>query len=253
MWLYADAQQIALGEIFERASIKARAFILAEENEIRGVAIVSRSGSQTTVHVDATDLEPLGAFVTHMMTDYAGTVRFICGRQEVADRISFLSHGNITGGRTRLFTQVPVDEKNDDVVELSSVHIDMVRALPGERAKHYDDMRARGCRFFAYIQNGIILSMCASARVNAFRSEIIALQTFGEDNRRKGFARKVCGRALNESLLDSSIVTWSTGTTNLASISTAKSLGFSPYFSLQEVIVPGKRRFFSKPASVPHL
>jgi len=108
---------------------------------------------------------------------------------------------------------------------------------------YFHNMIERGYRSFAYVMGGRVISACALIMINAFRSEIISVDTFLDEDKRKGYASSVCRVALNKALRNTDVVTWSTNASNLPSLMTAHALGFQPYYSVMENLISGELNF----------
>lgn len=90
---------------------------------------------------------------------------------------------------------------------------------------------SKGIRYFGYFRDNRCVSVAGLTRLTKFRSEVIAVHTFCEKDRRRGYATAVCLAALVEGLQDSAICTWTTNIENLGGNALARKLGFTLFSS----------------------
>lgn len=94
------------------------------------------------------------------------------------------------------------------------------------------DCIEEGIRYFGGFLNDEIKCCAGISRVSKTRSEIIAVHTFLENDRNKGYASNICSYLINLALENVDIVTWTAGYTNIASINTAKKIGMKHSISI---------------------
>lgn len=99
----------------------------------------------------------------------------------------------------------------------------------------YKEFIESGIRFFGIIKKGFLVSMCGLAYLNYSQSQVIGIETFDQNNKRCGYAKRIASRAVQEGLMDNKYVTWSTSIKNEASCKTAESIGMKPYCSQFEL------------------
>lgn len=114
--------------------------------------------------------------------------------------------------------------KSDNLFEL--IH---VKEINKDNA-HYlwdgiTDCIEEGIRYFGGFLNDEIKCCAGISRISKTRSEIIAVHTFLENDRNKGYASNLCSYLINLALENVDIVTWTAGYTNIPSINTAKKIG----------------------------
>ncbi len=90
----------------------------------------------------------------------------------------------------------------------------------------------QGISYFGGFLNGEIKCCAGISRVSKLRSEIIAVHTFKNDDRNKGYASILCNYLIDLALEKVDIATWTTGYSNIASINTAKNIGMKHFISI---------------------
>ena len=98
-------------------------------------------------------------------------------------------------------------------------------------SEKFSEFLDEGTRYFGAFKDNKIISTVGLIMLTAFRSEIIGLQTYNMEDRRKGYASSICKLAIEEGLKETSVITWTAVENNVASNKTAKKLGMKKYNS----------------------
>jgi len=97
--------------------------------------------------------------------------------------------------------------------------------------KGVTDAMDEGIIYFGGFLNNELKCCAGISRISKLRTEIIAVKTFSDLDRKKGYASDLCS-SLIDIALEKSIVTWTSNYLNIGSIKTAEKLEMINYISL---------------------
>ena len=187
-------------------------------------------------HTKVIDLriEGLNALLKDIFIRKFIKLHIIVGNKFIADYIQVKFGLAYKSGTVKYFTNTPIKLIDKHVKEMHEEDEYLIRKLSKNVWGPYKVFIENEYKFYGLIEDDKLLSMCGVTQLTAFKSEIIGVETFDENNYMNGFAKATCGFALNETLNLMDIVTWSTNLENISSCKTAESLGFKKYYTLYE-------------------
>ena len=240
LWFYSYIQQITFEQIYDKPLLNAKMFACHEGDAILGIALLIKQELDYFLYIDAISNDYVELFIYDVCRYSFRNVHIETIRPELTQFISKQIGYASNTGSVRLFTTKQAEGYSDNVIELNMETVSLLNSIPDDKSTYFHNMIERGYRSFAYVMGGRVISACALIMINAFRSEIISVDTFLDENKRKGYASAVCRVALNKALRNTEVVTWSTNASNQPSLMTAHALGFQPYYSVMENLISGE-------------
>lgn len=132
--------------------------------------------------------------------------------------------GDIISYHIKLYTRSPIT--NMELINCSIINkVD----LKSNRELNHLKYPSQFLHYFGHKDGERFTSICGISPLNAWRSEVISVNTLFSEYKNKGYAKKVCAFAINYTMEFSSIFTWTADEDNIASINLAKSLGFTEF------------------------
>ena len=137
---------------------------------------------------------------------------------------------DVNPGIVKLYTHSAPAPTCPNVRLLSRSDESLLSQIHPRRWPGYQRFLDRGYRFYGLVHDGRLISMCGLTRLTGVTSQLMGVETFRDEDKRRGYAKCVCAEAVRDGVAIDTTVTWSTSTSNLASIQTATSLGFRSYY-----------------------
>lgn len=231
LWLYNCLLDPLSSVITGYESEQLTFFLVLENGSEVGAAYARYSVNGFDLFFDALDYCALEALTEYLQKEGYALKSVSLRNESFAYRfIETSSQFELVEAVHQYFIEAPLPfEENPMVRELSGADVCLFDASGGW--PEFPDCISEGLRYFGYVRDGVCISVAGIARLTRFRSEIIGVGTLFESQRRRGYARAVCAKAIAEALRDTTICTWTANCANTASNALAKSLGMQLYNS----------------------
>lgn len=144
-------------------------------------------------------------------------------------------------GITKLYAKSAPDLKSRSVRLLNRNDEGLISQIKPRRWPGYVRFLECGYRFYGLLREGRLVSMCGMTRLTGSTSQVVGVETFRDEDKKKGHAKHVCAMAMRDAVAMDTTITWSTSTSNLASIQTAQALGFQPYYAELRLDIRSRR------------
>ncbi len=201
-----------------------------EDDQVVAIASVQKKGADLSINFDSLQTDRLNALMPLLVSRFPNqqAVMRFC-KPEIAAQAAGLLHAAEIPGKVKYYTCQAAPLSDLPVKEMGKEDEYPVQW------SNYEQFLFLGERLFGLRMDGRVRAMCGLLQLTAFQTQIVAVETFDEADRRKGYAKAVAAYALREGLKDAPIVTWSTSVDNTASCKTAESLGMKQYYALYEI------------------
>ncbi|MHB1355997.1 MAG: GNAT family protein [Anaerolineae bacterium] len=231
LWLYAEVEEFQNQVVYgfsQKPDL--HLYEAIEYDRISAIATVLLKDGILYIKLDSLQDWTLDLFLLDILAQYKeAQFSLTVSNLQHASRIAKLLNSEVVLGKVKYYTThvVPLSDlpvKEIGLTDEHPVQLDYFwRCLPF------------GQRSFGLFLDNCFKTMASLVQLTCLQAQIISVQTFGESDRQKGYAKAVCAFVLNEGLLNAPIVTWSTSLSNIASCRTAESLGMKPYYGLYEI------------------
>lgn len=230
LWLYKEVEEFLprLESITEQDQLLL--FEDIEDDQVVSIATVRIKDSTLSINFVSFQGERLDSLI-ELLTSHLQIKQVtvsVC-HPEIATHAASLLHAPVIPGKVKYFTSQAVP-----LLDLPVKEMGREDEYPVQWS-NYEQFLFSGQRLFGLQLDGRVRAMCGLLQLTAFQTQIVAVETFDQADRRKGYAKAVAAFALREGLKDAPIVTWSTSVDNTASCRTAESLGMQPYYALYEI------------------
>ena len=234
LWFYSQIEELTHKIAFGKVVQPFNTYCSKTGENIIGVAYLCWDDSLAELYIDAISIEGLNALLKDIFVRKFIKLHIIVGSKLIAEYIQAQFGLAYKNGTVKYFSNTPIKLIDKQVKEMHEEDEYLIHNLSKNVWGPYKIFIENGYKFYGLIEDDKILTMCGVTQLTAFKSEIIGVETFNENNHMKGFAKATCGFALNETLKSMDIVTWSTNLENISSCKTAESLGFKKYYTLYE-------------------
>lgn len=238
LWLYGELLQPLAVAISDVDLSSFTMCTLQENTKTVGIAFGRLADTGLNVHIECIKESVINLFISELQRVNHPIVRINVRQKRLAQFIQrYYPQYKLIGSAKKYYTR-KLPELNDDtcyIRELDANDVTLFDSMTFSNGSsgwpEFPSILEEGIRYFGFFVNDSLIAKAGLAKITAFRSEIIAVVTFEEKNRRKGYARTVCSYALKEGLKQSRICTWSCNVKNTGSRKTAESLGMTEYDS----------------------
>jgi RimJ/RimL family protein N-acetyltransferase len=232
LWFYSSLMPVLNYGLTGSGRDEITMFLARQGDEIQGTGLICRQGDTMTALVAACAAETTQRLVEEILS-FRSDIEFL----EIPTMVNGIADGRpgweyISGdchywtnsATNQDNTPLPARElgKSDTWLFDSVVYPDGIRGWP-----EFPQYLSEGLRYFGTLVDDRLVAIAGLCQKSAFVSEIIGVGTYGECNRRKGYATACCSLALREALRNSVFCTWTTNTKNLPSRRTAERLGMT--------------------------
>lgn len=246
LWLYGEILPLLSAPITGYETDRILLYLAREGGEPAGVAVSIRGEAGLSVYLQAGS-ETVASELLTRCSEEGGALRSVSTLDGRLARMLAQTRlpGAALGATAKLWTRSPASPSarpSCEVRELSApdgklfdaiVFSDGTSGWPGFRT-----CVESGVRYFGAFVGGRLVSVAGLCRLTRVRSEIIAVSTYREEDRGKGYAIAACRRALAEGLAEGCACTWTARVDNTASIRTAEAIGMHTYLTQYELVAP---------------
>lgn len=231
LWLYGKLLNPLSSALSDFDLDKSRMYVVKEADVLQGIAYCEFKQDTLTLYIDALNPSIVEQIILFLI-DEGLNINSISFRDQILAEHFLYQHSNyklVDAVHKYYIDQINFQTINSQVRELNEPDSILFEHIYGW--DDFSDWLREGIRYFGFISDKRCLSIAGVTKLTKSRSEIIALQTFDEEDRRKGYAYNVCLKVIAEGLQESSVCTWTANASNLGSRKLADILGFKPFDS----------------------